>query len=708
MIINSEPKDKATFGGVGAVSEFKIRNSAKAFGILSSGLYANKIRAIIRELSCNAVDSHVAAGTTVNFDLHLPTQLAPYFSVRDYGTGLSHDEVSSIYTTYFESTKTESNDFIGALGLGSKSPFSYTDNFSVIAIKDGMKGVYSAFINDHGVPSVVQMGHEPTDESNGVEVKFAVTERHDFYSFQDEARHVFTYFPIKPNFVGAECDIKSVVYIKENLVPGVNQRTTGGYSNQPNLAVMGNIAYPIQIPRGAMAQFTEFSFVEGQGLDLHFALGEIEFQASREGLQYTDKTVDAIKAKYQEIAQALEAIVATDAEAIENMWDRQNHLAKLGKNQLWSKVVARYVSNNNVPFFAKNNPSYLYEEAISLSPKKLAEKYNISLRMFDVDRNYNGHDRIARERLPRYEGTIDMHCLSNIYFVKNPHNEKIWTRAKEHFKSQYKDERRCFLISAVDPVQPVDFDGFAEFIHSPPEERFLDVADLNKPVRKKNAEKISILRVDYDRYSQKCTWQGMQLQVADMDLNETYYYVPIKGFQGTTKAGKHLDVKAACSLMRRCGVEKLEESKVYGVRTADLETVRGLSNWIQLDDLIDEVLNSYKADDFLGLVLSWVDNNKQDLYYDTTSMEQLDPKSPMRLLHNKLPESPVHGSREVFDLASYFDGEHNLKELEEEAKEEIAALRDRYPMFALIRGRVSDDPAVIEYIQIVDQQKGLN
>jgi hypothetical protein len=273
MIINTEPKDKATFGGTGAVSEFKIRNSAKAFGILSSGLYSNKIRAIIRELSCNAVDSHVAAGTKKNFDLHLPTQLAPYFSVRDYGIGLTHAEVCNVYTTYFESTKADSDDFIGALGLGSKSPFSYTDNFTVIAIKDGMKGIYSAFINDAGVPSVVQMGYDATDEPTGVEVKFAVVEHHDFYSFADEARHVFNYFPIKPNFTGATCAISDIEYFREAIVPGVNQRKSTGYDRRKNLAIMGNIAYPIDIPRGSLAQFSRLGSIDSQGLDLHIALG---------------------------------------------------------------------------------------------------------------------------------------------------------------------------------------------------------------------------------------------------------------------------------------------------------------------------------------------------------------------------------------------------------------------------------------------------
>jgi len=709
MIINSTPDNLATFGGVASVSEFKIRNSAKAFGILSSGLYANKIRAIIRELSCNALDSHVAAKTDKNFDLHLPTQLAPYFSVRDYGTGLSHDDVLNIYTTYFESTKTESNDFIGALGLGSKSPFSYTDNFTVIAIKDGSKGIYSAFINDHGVPSVALMDKEDTDEPNGVEVKFAVTDRDDFYSFADEASKVFTYFSIKPNFTGADAHLNDVEYLKTDIVPNVSQRTQRGYQSE-NRAIMGSISYPIEIPRGSLATFDDVAFVEGQSLDIFFELGDIEFQASREGLQYTEKTIRAIKAKYQEVADVLEDKIAEEAEAIENMWDRVCHLDKLGRDNLWGKVVRSYVKKNKVPFL-ESDRSWMQLSAIQLDPKDLAEKFNISLRVFDIDKNWNGYsgnERVARERKTSWNNTHDLSCAPTVYFLRNPNNEKIWTRAKEHFKSQYKEDRRCYVLSAVDPDKDIDVGGFAKFIHSPPEDRFMDVEDLVKPERKKTQDKISILQVVQDRYSKKCTWSPLDMQVAAMDPNETYYYVPIKGFQGTTKSGADMDVKKVYASMRECNVEKLNKAKVYGVRAADLETVQSLSNWVLVDDLIKEVLNNYTSDDFLGLVLSWVDNDKEDLYYNKMIMQQLDPNSPVRKLHDKLPSSPVYGNRSLFDLATDIGTDHNLKDLEQEAKDELDALRNRYPMFKLIRGRYFDDPAVIEYINIVDKQKGLN
>ena len=708
MKITSTPENLATFGGVSSVSEFKIRNSATAFSILSSGLYANKIRAIIRELSCNALDSHVAANTNKNFDLHLPTQLAPYFSIRDYGTGLSHDDVINIYTTYFESTKTESNDFIGAQGLGSKAPFSYTDNFTVVAIKDGIKGIYSAFINNNGVPSVALMDKEDTNEPNGVEVKFAVTDNHDFYSFADEASKVFTYFSIQPNFTGASAHLSELKYAKTDIVPNVHQRDSRSYQRE-NRAIMGSIAYPIEIPRGNLKTFEDVKFVDYQALDIFFDLGEIEFQASREGLQYTEKTVQAIKAKYTEVANALETIVRSEADAIENTWDRVLHLERQSRDKMWSNVVRSYILKNKLPFLVGDG-RWMYMESMTLSPKDIAEKFNISLRVFDIDDHQYAYysDRIAHEIKKQYDGTFDLHCSTNVYFLRNPENKKIWTRAKEHFKSQYKEECRCYIMSAVDSDKEIDVDGFAEYIYGPPEDRFIDVEDLTKPERKTNKEKISILHLGQCYKTQKYTWRACDMQLSDMDTTQTYYYVPLVGFNGTTKTGKYMNVKNIYTMMKNCSDKKIKTAKVYGVRAANLETVQSMSNWVLVDDLIEEVLNNYTSDDFLGVVLSRVDDRIQDLYYNKMIMQNLDLKSPIRQLHNKLPDAPVHGSHVIFDLANKIGIKHNFKELEEKATEEIAALRNRYPMLKLIYSRYFDDPAVIEYIKLVDEQKGLN
>ena len=92
MIISENKQDVAVCGSF-KTSGFKIQASSKAFDILSSNIYTHKVRAVIREISCNAVDAHTAAGNPDRIHVHLPTRLEPHFSVRDYGTGLSDEDV---------------------------------------------------------------------------------------------------------------------------------------------------------------------------------------------------------------------------------------------------------------------------------------------------------------------------------------------------------------------------------------------------------------------------------------------------------------------------------------------------------------------------------------------------------------------------------------------------------------------------------------
>ena len=108
------------------------------------------------------------------FEVHLPTRLEPYFHVRDYGTSMTHDQCMTLYTTYFRSTRNDSNDAVGCLGLGSKAPFAYADSFTVEAFKDGEKRVYAAHRDSNGSPTFCLMDTVPTDEENGIKVSLPV------------------------------------------------------------------------------------------------------------------------------------------------------------------------------------------------------------------------------------------------------------------------------------------------------------------------------------------------------------------------------------------------------------------------------------------------------------------------------------------------------------------------------------------------------
>ena len=134
---------------------FKIDASAKAFQILSGNIYKDPLKAIIRELSANAWDAHVVKGNEdVPFEISIPNQLTPELVFKDYGVGLSPEAITQLFTVYFGSDKTWTNELIGGFGLGSKTPFSYTDSFTVVSRWNGRMYTFACFHDDKGLPCV--------------------------------------------------------------------------------------------------------------------------------------------------------------------------------------------------------------------------------------------------------------------------------------------------------------------------------------------------------------------------------------------------------------------------------------------------------------------------------------------------------------------------------------------------------------------------
>ena len=285
---------------------FTIANTAKAFEILSSRLYTNTRLAIVRELSTNAYDSHVAAGKAdMPFNVHLPNTFAPYFSIRDFGTGLSPDAVESIYTTYFASTRNDSNDFVGALGLGSKSPFSYTDQFTVSSYYDGTVYTYSAFKNERSEPTIALLSAQPTTEPNGVEIKINI-KTHDATDFQVAARQVYRFFPVFPNISGAKFELPVLKHVYEGDSYKIYQRNTvEGFSSHLSV-VMGNICYPVN-----HSSLTHKLRNLG-ALVLFVNIGDVEIAASREELHYDARTLAAIQERINAAQIDIKQQIMTD------------------------------------------------------------------------------------------------------------------------------------------------------------------------------------------------------------------------------------------------------------------------------------------------------------------------------------------------------------------------------------------------------------
>ena len=366
--------------GIKVASQFNIAQTSKMFKILSDSLYSDKVMAVIRELSTNAYDSHVSAGNRNPFKVTLPTAANPIFSVRDYGTGLSQPDMENLYTTYGASNKNDSNDFVGCLGLGSKSPFAYTKSFTTTSYFDGKQYTYIAAIDDAGVPTLNLVNCIDTNEPNGLEISFAV-KQYDFQEFSQKAIRIFHYFNMKPVIHGGVHWDFTKEYSQRNVVidgdgwrvcrlnndtikfPNHHHRIHSGV-----IALMGNIAYPVEVShligeekaetpdhiakwnrafnKADIASWKAFVgeiINQGLYLELDFGIGDLEMDVSREGLQYTKAVVKSLREKTQDIFVELKknftdkiALAKTKIEAITTYYEMNDLAGGWGVGATWT------------------------------------------------------------------------------------------------------------------------------------------------------------------------------------------------------------------------------------------------------------------------------------------------------------------------------------------------------------------------------------
>lgn len=282
--------DSARFGISAAVSVHLMT-------ILRDTLYSDKVLAVIREYSANAWDA--ARGTPI--EVALPTRTAPVFSVRDRGPGLPHDGVMRHFTQYGASSKRESNDAVGYLGIGCKSGFAYADAFTVTSWHGGRKRVYAAIIDASGAGEMRLLDEEDCGDETGLAVSVPVRDR-DVFEFVDKARDFYRFFDPQP-----VCN-----YDLHPPVWGMRHGTGKLY------AVMGCVAYPIDL-----SQIRSDVSLSNKHGALRFDIGSLDVAASREALKYSERTRAALTVALTKAYNEVVAQVEAKAAAAPTDWDRR-------------------------------------------------------------------------------------------------------------------------------------------------------------------------------------------------------------------------------------------------------------------------------------------------------------------------------------------------------------------------------------------------
>ncbi len=718
MIIKNKIDNEPVLSNVGEVGEFRIRNSAKAFSILSSGLYANKVRAIIREYSCNAVDSHVEAGNAdTPFDIHLPNSLEPWFAVRDYGVGLDEQQVRNIFTTYFESTKTETDDLIGGLGLGSKSAFSYTDNFTIVAIKNGTKRVYTAFINEQGVPSIAPMGEEASDEPAGVEIRFAVEDSYDFRKFYNEAQHVYKHFKLRPVVSGGigEFTFTDPEYSDRDIIPGVHANDRG-YGT--SYAIMGNIEYPLDIPSNM--DLGEVGHLLRCGLTIEFAIGELDIQASREGLSYIPETVAAVKAKLEAVNAVLSDRVAEEVATVKNDWEKAYILAKKLDSDLWGAATKKYVADTG--FALITDSRYARSKKFLFDEKTLATKYNIVIRGFSISHGYSTStasrinlENVYNNETHTYEKHMGIPVDKNTQFVVNDSKVGASERAKYHWKNADGVGRNdhVYVIEKADKNADMKLAAFFKALSNPPKSQIRKASTLLIKERAAGIAKgVTVLKLEkrdnkHHMRSDDMVWRDAGDMTAFVDT-ATYYYLPIIGFTAQG-ASKDYDMKTVAKALKDSGIFT---ETVYGVRKADLEKIKGLTNWVNLDDHVRSKLSQQGSVDIKGIIKEAIDfDSFYKIAYVQNDVTNVD--SPYLKLFNefagvtKVNSNARRGFETLCTIYKVTAGNINVTDEVAKYKTEMSNIEKRYPLLNELNRYYRDVKAVAEYVNAIDMLKGI-
>ena len=271
------------------------------FSVLRNNIYSDKIMAVCREYGTNAMDAHVDSGQPDRpIVVHMPNQLEPYFSIRNFGHGLNEDEVRNIYAMYGASTKRNSNKLNGQFGLGSKAAFSYTDSFQITSYVGGQKYIYDAFIDETKKGSIALLTTTPDDSESGVEITVPVAYA-DFNGFVARAARLYSFFDVRPIIVG----VSNFPWIE----PASRQKgyqvfdygLYSSYGGADTYARMGNVVYPIMLSQTSSLGHYNKLVKYGYSIVIDFDIGDLSIAASRESLEYTHKTESKIKTRIQEV-----------------------------------------------------------------------------------------------------------------------------------------------------------------------------------------------------------------------------------------------------------------------------------------------------------------------------------------------------------------------------------------------------------------------
>jgi hypothetical protein len=453
---------------------------------------------------------------------------------------------------------------------------------------------------------------------------------------------------------------------------------------------------------------------------MEFNIGELDFQASREGLSYIPQTIEAIKNKLVALNAQLAIHIATEADKITNLWDRALYLSKRHNDNLFNQAVVKYTTDTKFELFSPTTNRWNALKTFKMPVSDLASKYNIVVRSFSKNRSYAAcstnkpkNSYITTSAGNTLSSEWEIQVSEDIYFVVNDTKVGATERAKFHWKNSKSTayQSTVYVVEAVDKNKPFNTKAFFAELSSPPESKILLASSLLEKERKGSmGANVTIMRLEE---GPRNSWRDRGQMVwrdggkaGSFDAKQTYYYLPLSGYKNL---GVVEDIKTLEVNLRKSGIYT---DHIYGVRKGDIEAIKAQKNWVNLDEHITGKLAKLGQSDVMGLVKQSID--WKELYQYNATKHIANTSSPYLVLFNtfkdvKESDEKMRQSLEWLCRQYKVATSTNVDpaSLIDKYNKEVEAIFKRYPLIKSLSKYSTEGADLAEYINLIDTKKGV-
>lgn len=280
-----------------AAVELKIDGNAPIGAIMSVNFYNEPLWSTIREVMANAIDATIASDSSELPVLSVNTY-SRKISVRDFGFGLSEEDIYKVFGGLFKSTKREDLEATGGFGLGSKSPFSIAKNqtFYVTSYFGGKAKLYKFWIDPTNLKAMAECTSvSESKDPTGIRVDIDIDDRFREYQIRDGvdrfARYCLSNFTVT---------VDNRIYTDRFTVPEQEATFITPSNNSDIYVAVGNMVYHLSA--------VNFSSAIKKGISYYITANkkQIDMAPQRETIPLVAKNIEFINNEIAAINSGLD------------------------------------------------------------------------------------------------------------------------------------------------------------------------------------------------------------------------------------------------------------------------------------------------------------------------------------------------------------------------------------------------------------------